>query len=84
MDGSRVNKDEVILYALQEGNIADKSSAIMTGDREYDIRGAAAAGLDSIGVLFGYGSREELETAGASYLAGQPADIGTIVCGSRE
>ena len=40
----------------------------MIGDREYDVFGAQAQKLDSIGVLYGFGSREELETAGATYI----------------
>ena len=41
----------------------------MIGDRRFDIEGAAAAGVESIGVLWGYGSREELEKACPGYLA---------------
>jgi len=51
----------------------------MVGDREQDVQGAKENGLDSIGVLFGYGSREELETAGATYLAETMEDILRIV-----
>lgn len=47
----------------------------MIGDRLYDIEGAKEAGVDSIGVLYGYGSREELEGAGATYIAPTPYDI---------
>lgn len=76
MDGTRSGKAEVIAYALEAGNIRDLSSAVMVGDRSYDIAGAKQAGIDSVGVLFGYGSRQELEAAGADHLAGCPADIG--------
>lgn len=69
LDGSRTNKAEVIEYALKEGGVTDKSAVVMIGDREHDIIGANKNGLDSIGVLFGYGSREELENAGATYIA---------------
>jgi phosphoglycolate phosphatase len=40
----------------------------MVGDRCFDVEGAKAFGMDSIGVLFGYGSRDELENAGATYI----------------
>lgn len=69
MDETRTNKAEVIEYALSECGITDKTSVIMVGDREHDIIGANKNGLDSIGVLFGYGSREELEAVGAAYIA---------------
>lgn len=69
MDETRTNKAEVIEYALAECGITDKTSVVMVGDREHDIIGANKNGIDSIGVLFGYGSREELETAGAAYIA---------------
>lgn len=69
LDGSRTNKAEVIEYALREGKVSDKSTAVMVGDREHDIIGANKNGLDSIGVLFGYGDRAELEAAGADYIA---------------
>ena len=51
----------------------------MVGDREYDILGAKKFGIDSIGVLYGYGSREELEKAGAPYVAEKVKDILTFI-----
>lgn len=75
MDGARNSKADVIAYALESCDITDLSSAVMIGDREYDIHGAKAAGLDSIGVLYGYGSREELEGAGATYIVERVTDI---------
>lgn len=72
MDEKRTDKAEVITYAL-EG--LDKSKAVMIGDREHDIHGAKANGLDSIGVLYGYGSREELKAAGATWIASSPKEI---------
>lgn len=69
LDGTRTKKAEVIAYALREGGIEDGTKAVMVGDREYDIFGAREFGMDSIGVLFGYGSRGELEAAGATYIA---------------
>ena len=75
MDGTRVGKADVIAYALESHGITDLSLAVMVGDREHDILGAGEIGLDSIGVLYGYGSREELENAGATYIAEHVADI---------
>ncbi|MBQ2847177.1 MAG: HAD family hydrolase [Clostridia bacterium] len=75
MDETRTNKADVIEYALSECLITDKTSVVMVGDREHDIIGAKKNGIDSIGVLFGYGSREELESAGATYIAETVEDI---------
>lgn len=47
----------------------------MVGDRKHDIIGAKTNGLSSIGVLYGYGSKEELLEAGANYIANSPVDI---------
>jgi phosphoglycolate phosphatase len=47
----------------------------MIGDREYDILGAKQFGIDGIGVTFGYGSRQELEEAGAVALADSVRDL---------
>ena len=75
----RSHKDEVIRYVLENAGIADKRECIMIGDRDNDILGARSCGIASIGVLFGYGSREELLDAGADYIAETPADIAEIV-----
>ena len=79
LDGTRVKKGEVIRYALESCNISDLSKAIMIGDREHDIIGAKEVGINSIGVLFGYGDRNELEKAGADFIADTVADIGKIL-----
>ena len=78
MDGSRVEKSDVIRYALDRAGIRDLSGVVMVGDRENDIQGAKANGLDSIGVLYGYGSREELEEAGAMQIAETVEDLSLI------
>ena len=79
LDGSRTKKEEVILYALGKAHAADRSKVIMVGDREHDVFGAKKAGIACIGVLYGYGSREELKRAGAEYLAELPEDIAGLV-----
>ncbi len=79
LDESRAKKSEVIAYALEKSGAVDKNKAVMIGDREYDIMGARENGIDSIGVLFGYGSEKELKTAGASYIAPLPSDILKII-----
>ncbi len=75
MDQSRTQKADVIAYALKKCEIKDKKRAVMVGDRKHDIIGAKTNGLSSIGVLYGYGSKEELLEAGANYIANSPVDI---------
>ena len=69
MDTTRSKKAEVIEYTLSECNIKDKSKVIMIGDRAEDMIGAQSAGIDSIGVEYGYGTFDELKNAGATYIA---------------
>lgn len=75
IDGTRSKKSEVIKYALESCGITDLSEVIMIGDRKYDIIGAKQAGVSSIGVLYGYGDRNELEKAGADFIADTVEDI---------
>ncbi|MDO4473142.1 MAG: HAD family hydrolase [Eubacteriales bacterium] len=76
MDESRVNKDEVIAYALDLYGVSEhKKEMVMIGDREHDIFGAKKNDLDSIGVLFGFGDLNELKAAGADYIVEHPLEI---------
>ncbi len=75
MDATRHSKGAVIAYALECCGITDKTQVVMVGDREHDVLGAKENGLDCVGVLFGYGSRDELRAAGAMYLAEAVEDI---------
>ncbi len=72
-------KSDIIANAIAALNIKDKSLAVMTGDRKHDMLGAAINGIDSIGVLYGYGGKEELSSAGAKFTAQTPADVFDIV-----
>jgi len=65
LDGTREHKADVIAHALQELAPPPGTPVVMIGDREFDVLGAAAHNLPTIGVLWGYGSREELVAAGA-------------------
>lgn len=74
LDGRRVQKDEVIRYVLERSG-ANPRTAAMVGDRRHDVRGARKNGLASIGVLYGYGGRDELLAAGADKLADSVAQL---------
>lgn len=79
MDEKRARKDLVIRYAIDSCNITDLYHTVMVGDRCYDILGGKDNGLKTIGVLYGYGSREELAESGADYLAESPEDVLRLV-----
>ncbi|SMC31316.1 phosphoglycolate phosphatase [Oscillospiraceae bacterium] len=72
------SKTDLINKALKLAG-SDGKDAVMVGDRKFDIEGANGAGIDSVGVLYGYGSREELETAGSTYIVDTPAQILDVV-----
>lgn len=74
MDEKRNKKGDVIKYAMEKCGISAEGT-VMIGDREHDIFGAKENGLASIGVLFGYGSEDELKKAGADYIASSVEDI---------
>lgn len=59
----------VIRNALARAGVKNLSGAVMVGDRLHDVEGAHAAGIQAVGVLYGYGSRRELEDCRADYLA---------------
>lgn len=80
LDGTRANKAEVIFHVLKENSISDLSTAIMVGDRKHDIIGAKKAGLQSVGVLYGYGNYQELETSGADYIVKDVEELSTLLC----
>lgn len=79
MDGSREKKADVIAYLLNVNHIQEKEEVIMVGDRRQDIDGAKENGLDSCGVLYGYGSRDELEEAQADYIVENVEELGKIL-----
>lgn len=88
LDGSRRTKAEVIDHALRElGISADPNlgdHVIMVGDRDHDVDGARAHGIPCIGVTWGYGSPDELLSAGAVALADTPADVATLVAANYD
>lgn len=80
MDGTRSKKAEVIAYALHECQITDKSKVVMIGDREHDIIGAKAVGIDSVGIEYGYGDYNELHNAGATYIVKTVDELKAMIC----
>lgn len=74
-DASLYLKADVIRQAMRRLNLSDTEGLLMVGDREHDVIGAKDVGIPCLGVLFGYGDREELTAAGAAALAKTAADI---------
>lgn len=82
MNETRSTKSEVIEYALESCGMSDMSKVLMVGDREHDVIGAKKIGINSLGVLWGYGDRKELEKAGADYIASSPDEAYEIIINS--
>lgn len=83
LEETRVKKGDVIRYVLERAGIGTDSGSVarvvMVGDREHDVLGAAELGMDCVGVLYGFGSREELEQSGAWAVAESVEALGEIL-----
>jgi phosphoglycolate phosphatase len=78
LDGSRADKGELIRHVLYTEGL-DPSKTVMIGDRLHDAHGAAKNDVGTIGVLWGYGDRAELEGAGAARIAADPTELPEMV-----
>lgn len=78
IDGSRRHKADVIAYALSQ---SPSEKVVMVGDTHFDMAGAQANALPAIGVLYGYGSRQELEEAGAVAIAETVEELSELLSG---
>lgn len=82
---NRDNKADVISYLLESIGIEKGSEefkkTVMVGDRKFDIEGANIVGIDSIGILYGYGDREEFESEGATYILGTTKELADFIIG---
>jgi phosphoglycolate phosphatase len=79
--GSALDDKSLLVAHLAQSEGVDLAAAIMIGDREHDMRAARVNGARAIGVLWGYGTREEL--AGADAFAAAPAELVAAVSGLR-
>ncbi len=80
LDLQHHSKESLIRRVMEEAHFAP-AAGVMVGDRYHDVEGAAACGMDCIGVLYGYGDAAELATAGATYLAHNAAEVGRYILG---
>jgi phosphoglycolate phosphatase len=76
--GELDRKSELLAHILSKNGLSP-SCSLMVGDRRHDISGAHAVGMRGLGVLWGYGTRDELETAGADRLVDAPANLACAV-----
>lgn len=79
LDNTRQDKAEVIEYAINRAGCT-KNSCLMIGDRNHDLLGAEKVGIDAMGVLYGYGSYEELSLCKSVFLAEKPEDVIKYLC----
>lgn len=77
LDGSRVHKADVIAYLL--GKIGTPENILMVGDTEFDVTGAAAHGIKTIGVAWGYGKVAAMEQAGAMAIAHTMEELNAFI-----
>jgi phosphoglycolate phosphatase len=78
LDGTRTDKTELLSHALDETG-TDFQEATMIGDRSHDMIGARNNQMTAVGVLYGYGSNDELVTAGAQHISPTPEDLPGIL-----
>lgn len=79
LDDSRSQKSAVIAHALKTAKIEELKGCVMVGDRQHDVEGAKVQGLPTIGLLLGFGSRQELEESGAIAIAENFQDLEKIL-----
>ncbi|MCQ2589772.1 MAG: HAD hydrolase-like protein [Treponema sp.] len=76
----RIEKIQVINYVLVENGLeSKKETCLMIGDRNYDIKGAHAAGFKACGILWGFGNRQEFEECNADYICEKPLDVLNLI-----
>jgi len=79
-DGTHADKRELLSYLVERERI-DSAQAVMVGDRYHDIRAAKTNGVQSVGVLWGYGDESELRDAGANRIIAEPAQLPSAAVG---
>ncbi len=79
LDGSRVEKGEVVAELMTRISSDSRSQMLMIGDRKHDIIGARINQIDSLGVAYGYGTLEELRESGPTYLVNSVSEISELL-----
>lgn len=79
LDGTRSTKDDVIEYVIKENGLTDLDSLVMIGDKSFDSIGAHANGIECVGVLYGYGTKEEHIENNADYIVSTIDELITLL-----
>ncbi len=74
LDGKFDRKTDLLAHLVSQYNVTP-TNALMIGDRDKDVEAAQHTGVHSLGVLWGFGSREELQNAGAHRIIAQPTEL---------
>jgi len=80
LDGTHDHKVELIAHIIAQEGVRPET-AVMIGDRKFDVTAAARNGVRTVGVTWGYGSAEELTAAGAAVLCGSPVELARTIFG---
>lgn len=78
LDGRYNHKPELLNHLIEEEGL-DKEQTLMVGDRKFDLIGASANNMSSLGVTYGFGSLDELQEHQATYIAHSPSDIASLL-----
>ncbi len=80
MDESRNTKKDVLQYALNQINQQfPGAKAVMIGDRKFDVEAGRSLGTETVGVLYGYGSREEMEAQAPTHLVQTVTELQSVL-----
>ncbi len=79
LDGTRTSKSEIISYVIDKLKIDKLEDVIMIGDRKHDIIGAQKNNIDSVGVSYGYGTIEELESVKPTYIVNSISELNKLL-----
>jgi phosphoglycolate phosphatase len=82
LNGSFDNKADLITFILKQRNLHAEET-VMVGDKKEDISAGKANGIRTIGVTYGYGTREEISDAAPNYICGSPAEIQKLIMGMK-
>ncbi len=81
--GTHAGKTELVKRIMTLHHIQYRDSTVMIGDKKMDIDAAKDCGIDSIGILYGYGSVEEINHAGPTSVAGSVEELGNLLLDDR-